>query len=660
MKKYFCLPTIILLTVLLLTSAVSAISHTWKEQFSTSEASLVSIFAMDYKHAFAVGDSGIVAGTSNWGQDWSYGTYTTMEPWEDLNQTHFYSSSEGYIVGNSKFFATVSYEASTGDFNFATISLTAADTNFNGCYALGSNDVWLAGDFASGNNRIYYYNGGAAPALMINGISANDTSFKKIGFANANNGFVVGINNVTGDKVVYRTPDAGANWTDITPGTAGSGSFNALHVLGFDDVWVAGTSGEVYYYNGSWAPKSIPSGVDLYGIYFISADEGWAVGEGGTLYHTINTGTTWSSQILDASYTLEAVSFGSSSSGWVVAKGASTKVYKFVPDPTFTSITPDWVASSSEAKTRVLTIEGTYFGGTVGSTTDAPSVIFSGSDIETDQVLYVGPNTLEVTATLTSDATGTYDILIINPDSGSVTTTAAFTVRPTSLTVQNFRIDGVPVPGPGTYTITKRDWDNGEGPTIYFEVTVPGFVGSSAFGLDDHIVTGEVTIGTVTDYLTAGAFSLSQSIATYESTQFSDTLEAGTHTCSLKVYVTDVTTSTAFTLNVVEPAVTGGFPISNPLATKIENGVFKLQFDYTGDITDATVVIFGCSPYHIYRVPINLKDAHVSSFATGSAQKTFTVSAIKFPLGILTGRVYSGKQPISKSFPIINGLYTNP
>ncbi|MBU1026634.1 MAG: hypothetical protein KKA31_02770, partial [Candidatus Margulisbacteria bacterium] len=318
MKKYFCLPTIILLAVLLLTTAVSAISHTWKEQLSTSEASLVSIYAMDYKHAFAVGDSGIVAGTSNWGQDWAYGTYTATPPWEDLNHTHFYSSSEGYIVGDNKFFAKVTYEASTGNFYFTSISGPTPDINLNGCFALGNDDAWVAGDFDGTVNRVYYFDG--AWNSRNTGISANDTSFKKIGFVDPNEGYVVGKDNVTGMKVVYSTANAGLLWSPEVTG-AGSGSFNALHVRGSNDVWVAGTSGEVYYYDGSWASKSITGGVDIKDIYFISATEGWAVGEGGTLYHTENADVaspTWSSQILDASYTLEAISFGSSSSGWIV------------------------------------------------------------------------------------------------------------------------------------------------------------------------------------------------------------------------------------------------------------------------------------------------------------------------------------------------------
>ncbi|MBU1026245.1 MAG: hypothetical protein KKA31_00775, partial [Candidatus Margulisbacteria bacterium] len=326
-------------------------------------------------------------------------------------------------------------------------------------------------------------------------------------------------------------------------------------------------------------------------------------------------------------------------------------VYKFVPEVSFTSITPNWVTSSSEALTKLLTIEGTYFGGTVGSTTDAPSVIFSGSDIETDQVLYLGPNTLEVTAILTADATGNYDILIINPDSGSVTTTGAFTVRPTSLTVQNFRIDGIPITA-GTNTITLRDWSSSEGsakgPTIYFETTVPGFVGASAFGLDDHIVTAEVTIGTVTDSLTAGAFSLSKSIATLESTQFSSSLEAGTYACSLRVYVTDVSAGTSFTLNVVEPSVTGAYPIENALATRVENGFLTVQFDYTGDITNATFVYVPCSPYHVYRVPIDFrKDMHVSSFAISATQGQVRIPVVNAPYAVYVGRFYNGKTPIS-------------
>jgi hypothetical protein len=59
----------------------------------------------------------------------------------------------------------------------------------------------------------------------------------------------------------------------------------------------------------------------LYGITFQSAGEGWAVGERGGVFHTLDGGTTWARQQAGTAETLTAISFADAHIGWIVGSG---------------------------------------------------------------------------------------------------------------------------------------------------------------------------------------------------------------------------------------------------------------------------------------------------------------------------------------------------
>jgi photosystem II stability/assembly factor-like uncharacterized protein len=74
---------------------------------------------------------------------------------------------------------------------------------------------------------------------------------------------------------------------------------------------------------GSWtlqAPQ--PTMWDLYGVDMVSALEGWAVGESGTILHTSDGGRSWAPQQSSAGEGLWGVRFIDGSHGWAVGNGA--------------------------------------------------------------------------------------------------------------------------------------------------------------------------------------------------------------------------------------------------------------------------------------------------------------------------------------------------
>jgi hypothetical protein len=71
--------------------------------------------------------------------------------------------------------------------------------------------------------------------------------------------------------------------------------------------------------NGGWVRQTSSATADLNGVFFQpDGRNGWAVGDGGTILHTSDAGTTWSRQSSGTAFTLNAVWFTSATEGWAV------------------------------------------------------------------------------------------------------------------------------------------------------------------------------------------------------------------------------------------------------------------------------------------------------------------------------------------------------
>lgn len=77
--------------------------------------------------------------------------------------------------------------------------------------------------------------------------------------------------------------------------------------------------------SGGWVRQTSSTGVNLNGVFFQQdGRNGWAVGDGGTVLHTPDAGSTWSRQTSNTSFNLNAVWFTDANTGWAV--GASGTV----------------------------------------------------------------------------------------------------------------------------------------------------------------------------------------------------------------------------------------------------------------------------------------------------------------------------------------------
>lgn len=75
--------------------------------------------------------------------------------------------------------------------------------------------------------------------------------------------------------------------------------------------------------SGEWTAQTSGTTQTLYGVYFVDAQNGWVVGNGGTILHTVNGGTTWIPQTSGTTQLLYSVWFTSLTNGVAVGQNGT-------------------------------------------------------------------------------------------------------------------------------------------------------------------------------------------------------------------------------------------------------------------------------------------------------------------------------------------------
>jgi len=140
----------------------------------------------------------------------------------------------------------------------------------------------------------YDYYGFLRPAIP-------DIELTDIVFCDQNNGFIVGAD------IILKTTDGGDSWEKEESGTGLL--FNAIACTSLNDIWVVGYNGTVLHSIDSgktWSSVIIDANQNIYnfnGIVF-KDDIGYITGGGeqAALYKTEDKGQTWNKQLTDSSY----------------------------------------------------------------------------------------------------------------------------------------------------------------------------------------------------------------------------------------------------------------------------------------------------------------------------------------------------------------------
>lgn len=122
---------------------------------------------------------------------------------------------------------------------------------------------------------------------------------------------------------VYRSANSGLTWVTTTYGSANLNSVSSYN----NDVWIASANGNVYKAQktfSAYTSYNTGSANNLYGVYFINSNTGFACGDAGSVYKSVNGGVNWTlSNTGIPSVKLNSVNFSSSSVGRVAGNNGS-------------------------------------------------------------------------------------------------------------------------------------------------------------------------------------------------------------------------------------------------------------------------------------------------------------------------------------------------
>jgi len=148
-----------------------------------------------------------------------------------------------------------------------------------------------------------------------------------ISFFDNLNGWAVASDAQAGQGLVFHSTDGGKTWKQQTSRR----QLYAVRALSQSTVVAVGgdTDGPVIVRStdggATWTENDTPPSGVLYGLFFLDAKVGWAVGQFGSVIKTTDGGKTWVAQTsgVDSNFALSGVSFADANNGWVVGDGAN-------------------------------------------------------------------------------------------------------------------------------------------------------------------------------------------------------------------------------------------------------------------------------------------------------------------------------------------------
>jgi len=221
---------------------------------------------------WSTGTGGTILHSSDLGDNW---TSQTSGVTATINDVTFATSTDGWACGSS---GTI-------------LSTQDAGTTW-GIQSQGAPTTLYAIHFFNISNGITM--GQQANARTTNAGSSwtpemTSYTITAVSFPSASIGYACG-----GSGTILKTTNGGSAWTALTSGT--TASLEDIYFISTTEGWASGYSGVILHTTDggtTWQiqPNSLTSVVA--GIKFFDAMNGWACGYSGVIFHTTNGGATW-------------------------------------------------------------------------------------------------------------------------------------------------------------------------------------------------------------------------------------------------------------------------------------------------------------------------------------------------------------------------------
>jgi photosystem II stability/assembly factor-like uncharacterized protein len=157
---------------------------------------------------------------------------------------------------------------------------------------------------------------------------------------------------VSGADKIYRTTDAGINWTLEYQGTSGAELWS-IYPVSSQIVYAVGNYGTILKTTDggdNWQSQISPTGTFIFGVYFLDTNNGFIAADNGIIMKTTNGGANWSIKNTPTANRLYDIVFSDASNGWAVGR-SGTIVHSSDGGET-------WNTQSSGTSSRLY---GTYF-----------------------------------------------------------------------------------------------------------------------------------------------------------------------------------------------------------------------------------------------------------------------------------------------------------
>ena len=246
---------------------------------------------------------------------WDFGNNATGDeanPFNSYNEVGFYTVN--LTATNASGCATTVSKMNYIDIEqiFPTIPIAPLDSN--DLTSILMVDAFTG--FAVGNNGalVMTTNGAVTWSTLNSGTSVNLTNIGAIDTANV---YITGENGL-----IMKTEDGGLSWAVVPVGT--NETFKAITFHGANEGWAVGTNGTIFHYNGTtWSPEDINGvTVNLNGVYIDTITGSvYVVGDNGSIF--MYDGNAWTSVSTPVAVALNDIGFANEQYGLAVGENGT-------------------------------------------------------------------------------------------------------------------------------------------------------------------------------------------------------------------------------------------------------------------------------------------------------------------------------------------------
>lgn len=235
-----------------------------------------AVFFTDSDNGYFAGSAGLMLKTTNAGGNWDQRTLTT----KNFSSVYFTGSNTGYAAADTMLYKTTN----------AGVNWTSQNMGPYGNAALYFINA-LTGFFKTNRNIKRTTDGGVTWQTQTSLSTSNGNS--AIAFLNSTTGFTV-----SGSSPMYRTTDAGLNWTMIGPGNLYPPfDLFCLSIVDSMNIFISGNKGNIFKATSTQYPeydwKYIGGNRNVYTYFsFMNADTGY-IRSGNLKMQTTTGGSKW-------------------------------------------------------------------------------------------------------------------------------------------------------------------------------------------------------------------------------------------------------------------------------------------------------------------------------------------------------------------------------